>query len=133
MSDLKARYPLSTPDGQAIPLDVVRPYGLVFKTFLSSGPTAALTIPAAIEVFSILASEDCLIKFAASAASAAVPADGVMAADTGIASKDILTVLSPPVDKKSISLIGLSANGTATLSYYENWSGLSLQSQITRR
>lgn len=133
MSDLIGRYPLSTADGQSIPLEVVRPHGVVSKTFLSSSPGVDMTIPSTIDIFSILCDQDCIIKFAASGASASALSDGVLATDVAVVIRDVLTVLSPPIDKRSISLRGLSANGTALISYYENWAGLSTQPQLTRR
>lgn len=133
MADLDKVYPFSTADGQAIPVDIVRPHGVIKKSFLSSGATAAMSVPDTIDVFSVVATEDCLIKFAASSASASALSDGVLATDMMFIPADILTVVSPPLDKKSFSLRGDSANGTAVIQFFETWKGLSLQSQRTRR
>jgi hypothetical protein len=133
MADLKGRYPLATADGQSIPLDVVRPNGCIEKTFATGASTAAMDVPAAIDVFSIFATEDCIIKFATSAASAAALTDGVFAADTMKIVAGLVTFLSPPIGKRSFALRAVSANGVATINFYENWSGLSLSSQPTRR
>lgn len=133
MADLDYRYPFSTADGKAIPLDIVRPHGTIKKSFTNASPTAALSCPSTIEVFSILTTADCIVKFAASSASAAALSDGVLATDTIYIPADILTVISPPIGKKSFSIIGDSETGTAIIQFFEKWSGLSLQSQQNRR
>lgn len=133
MSDLQQRYPLSTADGKAIPLDIVCPHGVIKKSFISTGSTAALTCPSTVEVMSFLTTEDCIVKFAASGASAAALVDGSQADDVVFIPAEILVVISPPVGKKSFALRGDTANGTAVVQFYKGWSGLSLQAQNTRR
>ncbi len=133
MADLKNRYPLSAADGTPIPLDIVRPHGTLTKTFATGASTAALTVPATVDIMSVTPTEDVLVTFAASAASAAALSDGVMAASSMICMKDVTSILTPPVDKKSYALRGVSAAGTAVVNFFENWTGTSLASQITRR
>ncbi len=133
MSDLQKRYPFSAADGQAIPLDIIRPHGVIRKSFLLASPTAAMDVPSTVEAFSILSNEDCVVQFATSAASASALSDGVLKADSLFVPADILIVVSPPLDKKSFSIIGDSANGIAVLQFIETWSGLALQSQFARR
>ena len=133
MADLKARYPLATADGQSIPLDVVRPHGCIEKTFATGASTAAMTVPSTIDVFSIFCDEDCILTFHASGASAAALTDGVLATDTMKIIAGLVTILSPPVGKRSFALRACTANGIATINFYENWSGLATQSQYPRR
>lgn len=133
MADLKGRYPLATADGQSIPLDVIRPHGCIEKSFATGASTAAMDIPATIDVFSIIVTEDCIIKFAAAAASASALSDGVLATDVMKIVAGLVTFISPPIGKRSFALRGTLNSGTASINFYENWSGLSLSSQPTRR
>lgn len=133
MSDNTGRYPLSTADGKAIPLDTVRPAGIVKKSFLSASGSAAISIPTTVSIVSAYATEDCYIKFATAAATITAPVDGVLLADTIFVPASSVMVFTPPVDKRSIAIIGDSANGSLILSYLETWNGLSMQSQTTRR
>lgn len=133
MADISGRYPLSTADGKAIPLDTVRPYGIVKKSFLSASGSSAISIPSTVSVVAAYATEDCFIKFAASGATISAPSDGVAMTDAIFVPADSLMVFTPPVDKRSIAIIGDSANGSLILSYLETWNGLSMQSQVTRR
>lgn len=133
MADLKNRYPLATAEGTLIPLDVVRPHGALTKTTATGASTAALTVPATVDIMIITPTEDTIVTFAASSASAAALSDGVMAADTFICMKDVSTVLTPPIDKKTYALRAVSTAGTAVINFIENWTGASLASQITRR
>jgi hypothetical protein len=133
MSDLDKRYPLSTADGQAIPLEIIKPHGIIKKSFLSSAATAAMAVPSTIDIIAISADQDVIVQFASSSASAAALVDGVLTEDAVYIQKDIITVVSPPIDKKSFSIIGDTANGTAIFQFIERWGGISLASQITRR
>jgi len=133
MTDISGRYPLSTTDGQFIPLDTVRPYGIVKKSFVSASGSSAISIPVDIRIVSAYASEDCFLKFAASGATISAPTDGVNMLDTLFIPATSLIVFTPPVDKPSVAVIGDSASGTLILSFLETWNGLSTQAQITRR
>ena len=133
MADIEGRYPFSTADGKAIPLDIIRPHGIIKKSFLSASSTAALTCPASIEVMALSANADCIIQFAASGAVASAAADGVLKTDAIFVLANILTVISPPLDKKSFAIIGDSADGTAVIQFLQTWKGLSLASQVNRK
>ncbi len=133
MADLEGRYPFSTADGKAIPLDIVRPYGSMKKSFAVESSTAAIVVPDTIEVLAVMANEDCIIQFAASSASASAFTDGVLKEDSFFIAADLLTVVSPPLGKKSFALIGDSASGIAIIQFLQKWAGLSLASQINKR
>lgn len=133
MADLEGRYPFSTADGKSIPLDIVRPYGSIKKTFVTGTSTAALAVPDSVEVMAIMANADCIIQFAASSASASAFSDGVLKADAYFIAADLLTVISPPLGKKSFAIIGDSSSGTAIIQFLQKWAGLSLASQVNRK
>lgn len=133
MADTTGRYPLSTANGQYIPLDVMRPNSMMSKTFVTGSSTGALTCPASIEILEIFADQDLIITFAASSASAAALSDGTSVADSYILKANTLAAISPPIGKKSFALRAITANGTALINFIESWSGLALASQSTRR
>jgi hypothetical protein len=133
MADLDKIYPLSTSDGQSIPLDVIRGKSCVSKTFLSSASSTAITVPSTAKILEIYADQDVLIQFAASAAVAAALVDGTIVTDAIFVPANSISFISPPVDKLSLAMRGVTAGGTALINFLENWSGLSLQSQVTRR
>lgn len=133
MTDVAGRYPLSTAEGTPIPLEVIRPYGTVSKTFTAVGASSTVDVPATVDVFSVLSTEDCVIQFAASSASASALVDGVLTADAITIVANLLTTVSPPIDKRNMSLRGLTASGSAYFNFYEKWAGLSLSPQSTRR
>ena len=68
MANIPNRYPLATADGQAIPLDVVRPNSSVQIALVTGAGSAALSLPTSTEVMVVYTDNDCLIQFAASAA-----------------------------------------------------------------
>lgn len=53
-------YPLTTQDGQAIPLDVINPSGLIYQD-ASTSAWADITIPAGMTLATFKASEDTLV------------------------------------------------------------------------
>ncbi len=132
MADVAARYPISTPTGEAIPLDVVRPVSALRKTFASGAATAAIALTSTIDVIIVYATQDMWVAFAASAPVAAVPADGTLTADLFFVPAGMHMTISPPIGKRSISLIGDTAAGIAYIQLLENWSALALSSQLTR-
>jgi len=133
MADLKGRYPLATADGQSIPLDIVRPHGILSKTFITASGTAALTCPAAVDMMEVISSEDCLIQFASSAASASALVDGTLKVSAVYIPADVIKIITPPIGMKSFSIIGITNAGIAVIQFLESWSGMSLASQSTRR
>ena len=133
MASVKNRYPLSTSDGQYIPLAVVRPASCLLQSILTASGSAAQDVPADVDFFQVFADQDFVIQFAASSASAAAPVSGTPVTDGIILQKNVTHIVSPPIDKKSFSLRAVTVNGTALISFLEPWNALSLQSQITRR
>lgn len=127
------RYPLSTADGQAIPLDVVRPYSLVPLNIGAEAGSPALQIPTDIDMFSIQSSVDCYIQFSASAVAASALVYDTENADTLFVPCGLLVVGSPPLSKSYYSVRALVSPGIVYLQFLTSWTGLALQSQIPRR
>lgn len=133
MSDQAGRYPLSTGDSQAIPLDIIRPEGLIMIQFSKDHPSTAVTLPAGYDCYSLHSDVQCMIQFAASNASAAVPADRVFVADALCVPAHTVLIMSPPIGKRSISVISTKNPGTLIIQAIQTWSGLSLKNQQLRR
>lgn len=130
---IKERYPLSTADGKAIPLDVVRPYSLLLLSLTAAAGSTAKQLPTGIDLFSVIATVDCFIKFYATANTAEALAVGVEELDTLFIHANLNIVVCPPVDKPYFSARALSTSGNLYIQFLESWTGLTLQSQINRR
>lgn len=133
MANIPNRYPLATADGQAIPLDVVRPNSSVQIALLTGAGSAALSLPTSTEVMVVYATQDCLIQFATTAAAATAFVAGTIKTDSIFIPASTIIVLSPVPEKTSFSLIAISAAGSAYITFLEKWSGMALQSQFNRR
>jgi len=112
-------YPLSTPNGVQIRLDLVRIEALdsiAFTSTAGSTVNTGVVIPDAIYVF--FATSDCIIRF-----------DGVASKTLGntpavlVASGERVTCLLP-VGATGISVIGLSASGTLYIQRVAAFAGL---------
>lgn len=74
-ADTVGRYPQSTPGGEPIPFEIIRPLGLIKKSF-SDVAASNVALPDGADFLVLRATEDCLIQFTIDTA-AALPADGV--------------------------------------------------------
>jgi len=126
MASSKQRYPLSTLNGQYIPLDVIRPSGLIKASYLSASATAAAALPAGAELLLVRSTTDCFIKFANS--SATKPTSTVIA-DTLYLRRGEIQVISPM--NLFYSVIGDTVNGDLFIQILETWMTLSLD--VTNR
>lgn len=73
MAESLGLYPFSSPDGQAIPFDIIRPLGLIKQDFngVASGNIA---IPATAELLVMMTTQECFVQLDGAVAA---PADGV--------------------------------------------------------
>ena len=133
MPDYDFRYPLSTAEGTAIPLDVIRPYGIIKIPFTSGSGSSSVSIPTDVEVLNIYSDVDCLIQFATSNATASALVDNTLKNDAMYVSADVFTIISPPVDKRTLSVIGISDSGNCIVQYMRKWTALALQPSFARR
>ncbi len=127
MANTTQRYPLATPDGRAIPLDVVKPVGFLQKAFTTAA-SGTLTLPSNVEVLSVFASADCYIQFGGTAA---VPADGVVVTNLLYVPKNMRITAAPPAT--TFTVIGKTTSGTLNVQLLEKWAGLILDVQQKRR
>lgn len=133
MTDIAGRYPLSTGDSQAVPLEIIRPEGLIMLQFSKNSPSTPVTLSDSYDCFSLHSDVQCMIQFAASNASAAVPANGVFVAGALCVPAQTVLIMSPPIGKRSISVISTKDPGTLIIQAIQTWSGLSLKNQLVRR
>lgn len=127
MASTTQRYPLSTPEGSAIPLEIMKPHSFMQKSF-GAVVTAAQNVPDGVEIMSITVTENCLIRFGAAAVA---PVDGVNYPDTVLIEADARVCIAPKA--ATFTLIGLTSSGTAYVQFIEKWAGLALTKQLTGR
>lgn len=121
------RYPFATADGIAIPSDIIKPLGILRQTFSHLIATVPVAIPAAVEVISFLATEDCIVVFGAEAA---IPTNAIMLADALFVPANMVVQAAPPLS--NMSVIGLTASGNLVAQFIESWAGLTRTTQLTR-
>lgn len=119
-------YPLSTPDGKAIPLDIIRPRG-VFR--IPIGQTASILYPLVdTDPIVILRSTvGCFVRFGEVAI---IPSTAMISNQLYLAAGDI-TIVSPHV--QSLSAISESSNGFLTVQLLDKWMGLAAEVNYNRR
>jgi len=122
------RYPLSTASGQAIPLEVIKPLGVLLVDFTAAGYIAN-AIPAEYvdKIFIASSSEDCYI---AASASPVTPVVGTVAVDVIHVPASMIVAFVG--NSATLNVRGVSATGRVVLQIVDTWSGLALEQQVTR-
>lgn len=128
MSSTTQRYPLSSPDGTPIPLEIMKPHSFLQKSFLTSAASASITVPADVEIMSITVTEDCILKMGGTAT---LPTDNIALADAVLIEKYTRICIAPKLE--TFTLRGLTANGVANIQFIEKWAGLAVQTQYQKR
>ena len=128
MASTSQRYPLSTPDGTSIPLDVFKPHSVVLLSFSNMVASAVVAIPDGIEIASLYSTEDCIVQFGGTAV---IPGNGVNKADALILTKDVITNVAPPL--VTMTVIGITAAGSLRIQFIHKWAGLALPKQLSGR
>lgn len=127
MPSTTQRYPLSTPDGKYIPLDVVRSAGYAIKS-VNTSVSSPITIGENVEIISFSATEDMLVCFGGVAA---LPADAVVYADTVFIGRgQRVTVAATAL---TFTAIALTTAGILHCQLIDKWAGLGLQTQYLRK
>lgn len=121
-------YPFATKDGRVIPLDIIKPQGVIFASF---NPTAfsPVTIPASKSTVAILfATEACFISFGVDPATFAegIYHDSVLFVPRGHA-------VASTVESGEIYIKGFASAGVVNIQFIEKWAGLSLDLSFTKR
>jgi hypothetical protein len=111
-------YPLSTQDGNPIPLDIIRPLGVIRLSIpIGTGSSlVALGIPVPILV--LRSTVDCFIRFGTVASIPSFP----MLPDTCYLPANETIVISPALT--DISVIGDILAGVLTIQFIDQWAGL---------
>jgi len=128
-TDIVNRYPLSTPNGQAIPLDIIKPIALMKITFNFATYVAATDLAASYsgKVFVATTDQDCYISFANSPT---VPVSGTVIEDVIYIPAGATVAFV--TDSLKLAAIGLSAAGHVEIQICETWAGLAIAAQINR-
>ena len=122
-------YPLSTIDGKEVPLEVIKPIGIMIASF-SSSPSSPVAIPDASKLIGISSTEDCFVLFAN--ATISVPANNTYVSGVLFVPADTIITVIPSAAYYSV-VSASSNNGTLTLQFLETWHGLALPTQFVRR
>jgi len=120
-------YPFATQDGKAIPLDIIKPSGIITKTFTLAA--ASFTIPAGYKVGTFLATVGCLVRFGATLPNPLV--DATLYEDTLLVPND--TIVTSSILSTTVYVKGLAESGTLYVQLIEKWIGLALDKQFTRK
>lgn len=127
MSSKSQRYPLSTPDGIAIPFDVIRPYGFIRKA-TATAVSATVSIPDVTEIISFSATEDCIVCFGGTAI---VASDGALQLNSVFIQKGTRVTVAPTFN--TFTVISLSVAGYLYCQLIDKWAGLALETQYNKR
>lgn len=128
-SALDQLYPFSTEDGNAIPLDIVRPMWLLVNA-LPAAAVTVVTIAADVVNASVFASINCFIDFSGAGPYAGLPyemTDGLF-----LPANTLLTVALPRTG--AVNVVPLQPDaGFIVLQQVTKWAGIGLARQIVRR
>lgn len=127
MPSTTQRYPLSSPDGKPIPLEIIKPHGYIRRGFTDIS-AVSVGLPAEVEILSLHSSWDCIISFSGDAE---IPVDGVLLSQGIFLPKNMRITVAPT--STSLSVIGDSGSGTLHIQAIDKWVGLATQSQLDRR
>ena len=124
-------YPLSTDNGVAIPLDIVRPLGSI-KWTVASGGDLAITIPGTFALVSVFSNVNCLLDFSNTVSYPA--ADATKYESSFMIPADTILTLAIP-SQGAAKLVNLSAEvtGLVVMNCLQKWAGIGLRRQLERR
>ena len=121
------QYPFATQDGKAIPLDILKPLGLLILPFTTDA-VASISLPESSAVAMMIASEACLISFDHSLVT--VPTNEFLSKVLLVPYNNVVSCSIPSLD---IKVRGVDANGTLYVQLIEKWAGLALARQYQRK
>lgn len=120
-------YPFATQDGKAIPLDIIKPKGIIFQSF-TAGASAQITIPADATVGVIFSDKACAIGFGVD-----VPA---LVANTYYPTTALIpvgSIVTLALTPGTAYVRGLTDSGNIWIQLIEKWAGLALNTQYGRK
>lgn len=118
---IKDLYPFSTSDGKAIPLDILRPSGVLRASFVSASGSALLDLGVATPILILRTSEDCFVRFGSIAVRPIVDA-GVSTSEQIVVYANEIIIVSPK--SSQFSVIGDVNPGVLTIQLIEQWAGI---------
>lgn len=121
-------YPFATQSGEAIPLDIINPEGLIIQAFtaVANTPVAAIT---GLDIAMFIASQGCIVQFGAEIPIPAV--DGTKYDDAIVIPAGVVVSVQCPAE--SFYVRGLSESGTLYVQMVRRWAGLALPKQFSRK
>jgi hypothetical protein len=122
-------YPFSTEKGEAIPLDVVRPLGVVVAS-LSANAAATLNIPSSYAEVSIRSTIDAMVDFTGTAT---YPLVGPYSSALLLHKDVVHTVQLPSTGNVRIVPVNAGEAGKVLINSIQKWAGIGLNRQLTRR
>lgn len=114
---LRELYPFSTIDGKVIPLDIIRPLGILRIPFTAIS-TALQDLGIATPIMILSATEDCFVRFGA----AAVVPSTSLTSNQIMVEKDQIVIVAP--HNPNFSVISDGVNGSLTIQLLDRWAGL---------
>lgn len=124
-------YPFSTQDGKSIPLDIIKPTGIMVRSFPAAGGIVShCTIPDGSVVGVLTSSVECIVRFGAVDIPATLVDDTLYTNAVFIPAGAIVAVVLPA---GILSVIGRGAAGTLFIQLIEQWAGLGLPNQYGRK
>lgn len=122
-------YPFSTKEGEVIPLDIIRPAGVMRKNFVPGAASTSDTVVAATAIMVLEATQDCFVRFGAAAV---VPVSGTpstIITDQIYIQAGRIVVCSPK--DPNFTVIGDTTPGVLTIQLLEQWAGLGHEASYT--
>lgn len=122
-------YPFSTEDGKTIPLDIIRPVGLMQVNVPVAGFAASAIIPADWALASFYSKEGCIVQLGTATLNGALT-PGMVYPDALVVPPRCLVVSTLlPGECRIISLEG--DTGTVFIQRIQKWAGIALRRQVT--
>lgn len=127
-ADTRGLYPLTTPGGEAIPYDVFRPFGLL-PVAITDAVSADINVPTGAELFLVLASTPCILRFGEPNAS--VPSSGTHQVDSMYIPADVHMIIDVN-EAVEFTVIGTvaSATGTLWINTTKTWKDLQIPTRL---
>lgn len=123
-------YPFSTEDGKTIPLDIIRPVGLLACSFAGSGAASVVIIPAAWSMASFYSKGGCIIQFGATTLPSGL-SNNTEYLNTLLVPPGCLVVSTLlPGEGRVFSLDGTA--GQVFIQRIQKWAGIALRRQVTK-
>lgn len=120
-------YPLSDPTGKAIPIDIIRAKGFIYRA-LTANTALSLTLPATYTFGWVYATVDCVVKFGGTAFPTTLANDTEYADATVIPAGSPLSLILTPGTMHIMSF----ASGSLYVMSVEQWAAMQLARQVNQ-